>query len=227
MFNNNRLVLFAVFAGLIALTGCKPKPEKIVVSPENIQLTAPDATATLKATAVDKNGAEVEGVTITWSSSNESVAKVDAHGKVTAVGSGNATITAKAAALSANVAVTVSLPTAIKLDKDKVSVTPEALEVAVTATIVDEKGQPWKGKGEVTWSSADEKIAKVEKGKITGVGEGKTTVTAAYKGLKAEVAVESTVTAEEEEGAKATKSTKKASKKHKTAAKRRGASRRR
>ena len=209
MLKNTRVILFAVAVGLIALVGCKPKPEKLMVSPTNIQLTTPDATATLTAQAVDKKGAEVQGVAITWSSSDEGVAKVDANGKVTAVGSGSATVTAKTETLSANVAVTVSLAKKIKVDKDKVSLTPETPEVTVTATIVDEKDQPWKGKGEITWSSADENIAKVDKGKVTGVAAGNTTVTATFKDLKAEVAVESTVAGEEEGTAKAGKSTKK------------------
>ena len=48
--------------------------------------------------------------TIEWSSSNEKVATVDSNGKVTAISSGNATITATAGEESANYEVTVEQP---------------------------------------------------------------------------------------------------------------------
>ena len=63
---------------------------------------------TIKATvAPDEVAAET---TIEWSSSNEKVATVDSNGKVTAISSGNATITATAGEESANYEVTVEQP---------------------------------------------------------------------------------------------------------------------
>lgn len=63
---------------------------------------------TIKATvAPEEVAAET---TIDWSSSNEKVATVDSNGKVTAISSGNATITATAGEESANYEVTVEQP---------------------------------------------------------------------------------------------------------------------
>lgn len=63
---------------------------------------------TIKATiAPEEVAAET---TIEWSSSNEKVATVDSNGKVTAIFSGNATITATAGEESANYEVTVEQP---------------------------------------------------------------------------------------------------------------------
>ena len=63
---------------------------------------------TIKATVAPKEVAAE--TTIEWSSSDEKVATVDSNGKVTAVSSGNATITATAGEESANYEVTVEQP---------------------------------------------------------------------------------------------------------------------
>ena len=78
---------------------------------------------TIKATvAPEEVAAET---TIEWSSSNEKVATVDSNGKVTAVSSGNATITATAGEESANYEVTVEQPKKVTTS-NKTYVTPTA-----------------------------------------------------------------------------------------------------
>lgn len=64
-------------------------------------------TVTITATVAPE---EATNPAVTWSSSDEKVATVDSNGKVTAVSSGNATITATAGEESANYEVTVEQP---------------------------------------------------------------------------------------------------------------------
>ena len=68
----------------------------------------PADTKALVVTAKDANGAVVSGATITYTSSNTAVATVDATGKVTAVGTGAATVTASSNGKSLSFDLTVA-----------------------------------------------------------------------------------------------------------------------
>lgn len=114
--------------------------------------------------------------TVTWTSSDASVASVD-NGKVTALKDGKATITATVGKHTATCTVTVQEVklTGIKLDKNAVTVnkgeSTDALKVIYDPeNTTDDKT--------VTWSSSNEKVATVKDGVITGVGAGEAKITA-------------------------------------------------
>ena len=87
---------------------------------------------TIKATvAPEEVAAET---TIEWSSSNEKVATVDSNGKVTAVSSGNATITATAGEESANYEVTVEQPKKVTTSNKTYKNSDSSNSAAVTPT---------------------------------------------------------------------------------------------
>lgn len=87
---------------------------------------------TIKATvAPEEIAAET---TIEWSSSNEKVATVDSDGKVTAVSSGNATITATAGEESANYEVTVEQPKKVTTSNKTYKSSSSSNSAAVTPT---------------------------------------------------------------------------------------------
>ena len=134
-------------------------------------------TATVKPDdATDKN--------VTWTSSDESVAKV-VNGKVTAVKSGKATITAKCGGKTAECAVIVTVPTgSVTLDKTSLSLAVGET-VQLTATVKPDDATD----KNVTWTSSDEFVAKVDNGKVTAVKAGKSTIIAKCGGLTAECVV--------------------------------------
>jgi len=95
---------FGALAGGVFLFGaCKPQPANINLSTDNLQLLEKGATGPVSAEVLNKDGAKMEGVAVTWKSSDDKVATVDANGTIAAVASGEATITAGVDALSKDV----------------------------------------------------------------------------------------------------------------------------
>ena len=85
------------------------RPTTVTVSPATTELTVLGATVQLSAEVRDQNDRVMAGATVTWTTSANSVATVDAAGLVTAVGNGTATITASAGSASGSAAVTVAV----------------------------------------------------------------------------------------------------------------------
>ena len=116
--------------------------------------------------------------TVTWSSTNTSVATVDASGRVTAIKEGTATITAKAGDKSATCSVTVSknvvAVTSIALNKTSLSLKEGESETLVATVSPDNATDKT-----VTWSSTNTSVATVDaSGRVTAIKEGTATITA-------------------------------------------------
>lgn len=142
-------------------------------------------TLTVTYTKQDATKDPTDDTTITWTSSDTSVATVDSTGKVTAVGKGSATITAALAArseLTATFDVTVDAPLeAIAITKDGRKVTTLTLlkgqEVNIATVLTPEDTDSTVN---VTYISSNSSVASVggTDGKITALSEGTTTITA-------------------------------------------------
>ena len=111
--------------------------------------------------------------TVTWSSSDESVAKVD-NGKVAALKSGKATITAKCGDKTAYCVVTVTVPvSSMTIDKTTLSLAIGEFVTLIATVKPDDATDKT-----VVWSSSDESIAKVDNGKVMALKIGFAIVTA-------------------------------------------------
>ena len=158
--------------------------EKIVEAPAAITLS--DATlkageTTVLTAAFDPDTTPQSARGLKWSSDNESVATVDASGKVTAVGVGQARITAVSEvfeeASPAECVVTVNKNDVqiegVALNETAVEVKPGD-KLQLSASVLPE-GSP---QG-VTWSSSNTEVASVdEAGLVTAIAEGTAVVTA-------------------------------------------------
>ena len=154
-----------------------------------------DGTAKIKATAT-YNGSTVSDATIEWSSENEKVATVDTQGNVKAVGYGTTQITADWRAESGK---TYSGKVTVNVVYDGLYVSDTQSDVTLTQNgtmeivwQLDNMGEYVAGKtgkssgynssSDVTWKSADEEIATVDKYGVIAAGSknGQTTVTVTY-----------------------------------------------
>lgn len=118
-----------------------------------------------------------EGLPVTWSSSDPSVATVDGSGVVTAVSSGSTTIIASTGNAQAVCVVTVE---SASLTLNAASISLKAGESKTLTATTDPAGLT------VSWSSEDTSIAIVDaQGRVTAVKGGETTIVASAAGVKA------------------------------------------
>ena len=155
-----------------------PRATTVTVSPATNELTALGATVQLTAEVRDQNARVMAGATVTWTSSANSVATVDASGLVTAAGNGEATITAGAGSASGSAVVTVMQSVASVEVSPSVETIGLGSTLQLTAEGFDEKGDAVEG-AEFSWQSSDAAVATVDaSGLVTGVALGVATITA-------------------------------------------------
>jgi len=144
--------------------------------------------ATTQATAVtqDANGNTLTGRTVTWSSSNSSIATVSSSGLVTAVNPGSATITATSETKTGSASLTVTTPPPAPVATVTVTLGASSIveggTTQATAVVSDANGNVLTGRA-VTWSSSNISAATVTStGLVTGVDDGTATITATSEG---------------------------------------------
>ncbi|WP_432774254.1 Ig-like domain-containing protein [Brevibacillus gelatini] len=120
-----------------------------------------------------------------WESSNESVATVK-RGEITAKANGTAVITAKykGKSVKINVDVVDSQSGKLQANDSKIS-----LKKGEKKTIKLTYDKSTLAGSKATWKTSKSSVATVSDGVITAKGKGKATITATYKGYKAEIEV--------------------------------------
>ena len=135
----------------------------------SVTLNAYDAATAIYHEASHGNVAQritIDPDSYTWTSSNNSVATVDANGKVTAVALGTANITASQNGMSATCVITVA---GISLNKTSTKILIGGTE-QLTATVYPSASY--------TWTSSNPAVATVSStGLVTAVAKGTTTIT--------------------------------------------------
>ncbi len=161
-----------------------PVQEPDPVIPQNVEVSSVSlskssislllgGSETLSATVSPSNATNK---TVTWSSNDNSIATVDANGKVTAVKVGSTTITVKSNNGKTSTAIVKVNPVTvekIELSKSDASIVIGQNEI-ITATITPSNATD----KTVTWSSSNTSVATVNNGTIKGVSTGKATITA-------------------------------------------------
>lgn len=158
--------------------------EDFVIDQDDFTM-ARGTTDTLTVTAEPE--AALAGKTVTWSSTDDSVVKVDQEGNIEAVGVGTATITASCEEFSDSVTITVNAPLAgITLNTQETSIKKgDTADLDVIYTPEDTSDDKT-----VKWTSSDDEIATVdENGVVTAVADGTATITATVGNLTAECIV--------------------------------------
>ena len=154
----------------------------VAVDPPTQTVTA-GGTATFNATVKDAQGHPLSGRSVSWDSSDHSVATIDNTGLATSTAPGTATITATSEGKSGTASLQVD-PAPVT----SVSVTPPfdttnvggkvQLSASVGGTDAHSPPPP-----PITWASANEAIATVDDhGRVTGVAPGDVAITASARG---------------------------------------------
>lgn len=155
------------------------KVKSISLTPASLRI-APGEASSLASTI---NPGNAYNRTLTWSSSNTNVAKVNQQGKVTAVAIGAATITAKAndgSGMKGSCAVKVAYAaTGLTLDKTSLTFAKPGMTATVTATVRPEYATD----KTVLWTSSNKNVAVVNSsGRVTAVAGGMAVITATAVG---------------------------------------------
>ena len=173
--------------------GHEHPPETISVATVVLNRTSASATVgetvQLSATTRAADGNTLTGRSISWASSESSVASVSPSGLVTALAPGTTTIRATSEGKFAEAVISVS---AIAAASVELTVPSATLEVGQTSTIIatvrSSTGAVLAGRA-VSWTSSNTSAATVANGEVTAIAPGETTISATSEGKAANAVI--------------------------------------
>jgi uncharacterized protein YjdB len=185
-------VISATSEGRIGTADVRIRPVPI----NSIDVTPPSATVAvgeatqLSATARDAAGVALAGRQIEWTSSDPSIAAVNANGLVRSVAPGVVTITASAEGVRGTAAITVTAQPVASVEVNPASQTVQVGQsVQLTATPRNAAGAALANR-QVSWSSSNSAVAAVDAdGTVRGVAAGTATITATSEGRSGTAAI--------------------------------------
>ena len=154
-------------------------PASLELSDTLLSFLALGDTTQLTATVKNAAGSTISAPTVSWTTSDESVATVSSAGLVTSVADGTTTVTATSGEASDTVAVTV-LQTAASVELSDTLLTFPSLgdTATLSATVKDANDSTMSG-ATVTWATSAASVATVSSaGLVTSVADGTATITA-------------------------------------------------
>jgi uncharacterized protein YjdB len=176
---------------VVSGTACSRKPASIQVSPHKVVLYGIGRSERLTAQLLDKKGQAVESGSVVWASAKPDIATIDNGGRIVSKGGGKTMVTATSGVLTSQVPVEVVDAAAIEVVPAQATlIGPMGTSFTLTGVVKSSKNEPVGLRP--TWSSSNEKVAKVSQdGVVTSVGNGTAGVTAHVGELQgaAEIAV--------------------------------------
>ena len=170
-----------------------PKAERLEVEEKELNLVPGDIKQ-INARVYNQRDGLMPEAEINYSSSNEEVVNVSATGRVEALEMGDATITVSVEGLDpVEIPVSVYQQEATSIEITGPDSTFEGQTISLMAKVLDQNEETMEA--ELTWSSSDEDIARVNsKGLVTGVKAGTAIISATVDGT--EISAEKEITVE-------------------------------
>ena len=162
----------------LTVVGTPPYPAALAVEPELVVLTSANETATLVATVRSQYGGAMEGIPVTWTSTDAGVATVDGGGVVSPVGVGSAEIVAQADTFEARATVLVpATPTTLTVTPELITFDEVGASQALSVVVLNQFGDTIPDAA-VTYASANSEVAGVDsEGTVRANGSGSTVIT--------------------------------------------------